>query len=373
MVKKAPRKPQPLAKRKRVVSKPARRQECRIMVLGIGGAGNRTVSRLNEKGLRGCECVAINTDLHDLNSVHAARKVLIGEGVTRGLSAGGNPRIGREAAEQSKVHIESLLESVDVAFVVAGLGGGTGSGAAPVVADIAHQRGAIVVGVVTTPLRTESERLETASRSLKELTSVCDTIVLMDNNKFGDSTLRVPAAEAFSLADSAMVNLIEGIVESISLPNLVNLNLADFRNIVGKGGLGIVGVGKSGAPSQNRAEEAVRNALGSPLFDVDYAEAKGALIHVTGGPSMTVEEAKHVEQIVSNMIGHDARVGWGANIDPSFEDGLEVTIVMTGMRSPRLLSGLGNMLSELYDVESSFPSHEKPLQIDLGLDQIETL
>ena len=373
MVKRAPRKPQSHVKRKRAVSKPTRRQECRIMVLGIGGAGNKTVSRLNEKGLKGCECVAINTDLHDLSSVNTPRKVLIGEGVTRGLSAEGNPRVGREAAEQSRVHIGSLLEDVDVVFVVAGLGGGTGSGAAPVVASIARQKGAIVVGLVTTPLKMENERVETATRSLKELTSVCDTIVLMDNNKFIGMESGSPAAEAFSLADTAMANLIEGIVESILLPNLVNLNLADFRNIVGKGGLGIVGVGKSGAPSQNRAEEAVRNALGSPLFDADYAEAKGALIHVTGGPSMTVEEARHVEQIVSNMIGHDARVGWGANIDPSIEDGLEVTIVMTGMRSPRLLSGLGNMLSELYDVESSFPSHEKPLQIDLGLDQIETL
>lgn len=373
MVKKVPRKPQPLAKRKRAVSKSTRRKECRIMVLGIGGAGNRTVSRLNEKGLKGCECVAINTDLHDLSSAQTSRKVLIGESVTRGLSAEGNPRIGREAAEQSKVYIESLLEGVDVAFVVAGLGGGTGSGAAPVVANVAHKKGAIVVGVVTTPLEAESDRVETASRSLRELTSVCDTIVLMDSNKFMDLAPGLPAAEVFNLADNATVDLIEGIVESVSLPNLVNLDLADFRSIVGKGGLGIVGVGKSGSLSLNRAEEAVHNALGSPLFDADYAEAKGALIHVTGGPSMTVEEAKHVEQIVSNMIGHDARVGWGANIDPGLEDGLEVTIVMTGMRSPRLLSGLGSMLSELYDVESSFPSSEKPLQIDLGLDQIETL
>jgi len=343
------------------------------MVLGIGGAGNRMVSRLAEKDLKGPECVAINTDLRDLNSVHAARKVLIGEGVTRGLSTEGNPQVGRAAAEQSRVHIESLLENVDVAFVAAGLGGGTGSGATPVVASIARQKGVVVVGVVTTPLKTESDRIETATRSFNEITRVCDTIILIDNNKFIELEPRLPMAEAFSLADQTMANLIEGIVESISLPNLVNLNLADFRNIVGKGGLGMVGIGQSAAPAPNRAEEAVRSALGSPLFDADFAEAKGALIHVSGGPGMTVEEAGRVGQVVSDMIGHDARVGWGANVDPSIKDGLKVTIVMTGMRAPRLLGGLESTASALIDIESSFSSREKPLQINLGLDQIETL
>lgn len=373
MVKSAPRNPQSHARRKRAAAKSTSVHECRIKVLGIGCAGNLTVGRLSEKGLKGSECVAINTDLHDLDLVRNSKKVLIGEDVTRGLSAQGNPRIGRDAAEHSKVNLESLLEDTDVAFVVAGLGGGTGSGAAPLIADIARRKGAVVVGVVTTPMRTESHRTEIATRSLKELTSVCDTIVLIDSNKFIELTPRLPVAEAFSLADKTMANVIEGIVESISMPSLVSLNWADFRNVVGNGGLGTVGVGRSGAPSQNRAEDAVRNALSNPSFDADFAGAKGALIHVAGGPSMTFEEAKHVEQIVSNMMGHDARVGWGANVDPSIEDGLEVTIVMTGVRSPRLLSGLGNMLSELYDVESSFPSHEKPLQIDLGLDQIETI
>jgi cell division protein FtsZ len=219
----------------------------------------------------------------------------------------------------------------------------------------------------------ESDRIETATRSLNEMTSVCDTIILIDNNKFIELEPRLPMAEAFSLADQTMAGLIEGIVESISLPNLVNLNLADFRNIVGKGGLGMVGIGQSAAPAPDRAEEAVRSALGSPLFDADFAEAKGALIHVSGGPSMTVEEAGRVGQVVSDMIGHEARVGWGANVDPSIKDGLKVTIVMTGMRAPRLLSGLESTASALIDIESSFSSREKPLQIDLGLDQIETL
>lgn len=373
MVKSAPRKPQSHTRRRRVTAKLASVHGCRIKVLGIGRAGNRTVGRLSDKGLKGSECVAINTDLHDLDLVHTSRKVLIGESVTCGLSAQGNPRIGREAAEDSKANIESVLEDVDVAFVVAGLGGGTGSGAAPLIADIARRKGAVVVGIVTTPMRTESNRIEIAAQSLKELTSVCDTIVLIDINKFIELMPNLPTTEAFSLADKTMANVIEGIVESISMPNLASLDWADFRNIVGMGGLGTVGVGRSGALSQNRAEEAVHNALSSPFFDADFAGAKGALVHVTGGPNMTFEEAKHVEQIVSNMMGHDARVGWGANIDPRIEDNLEVTIVMTGVRSPRLLSGMGNMLSELYDVESSFSSHEKPLQLDLGLDQIETI
>jgi len=343
---------------------------CRIMVLGIGGAGNNTISKLMENGLTEAECVAINTDLRDLNSINATRKVLIGEKITRGLNAGGNPEIGRAAAEESKPYIENLLENVDVAFITVGLGGGTGTGAAPIVAEIARRKGTVVVGVVTTPFRTEKRRIAYAARALNEMRRVCDTVVVIDNNKLMDLTPQLSTAEAFNVADQVVANMIRGIVETLSSPSLINLDFADFKTIVKRGGIAVVGVGESDAP--NRAEEAVRNALRKPLFDVDYAGATGALVHVCGDPNMTIEEANRVGEIVTEMIGDRASVVWGARVNPRTEGLLKVMVVMTGVHSPYKLSWFGNMGPKLYDIESAFSEPEKSLPIDLGLDQLES-
>jgi len=342
---------------------------CRIMVLGIGGAGNNTISKLMENGLTRAECVAINTDLRDLNSTSATRKVLIGENVTRGLSAGGNPEIGRAALEESRLSIENLLENVDVVFISVGLGGGTGTGAAPRVAEIARRKGAIVVGVVTTPFRKEKSRIKHAARALNEMRRVCDTVVVIDSNKLGGLAPQLSMTEAFKTIDYVVANIINGIVETLTAPSLINLDFAVFKTIVKNGGIAVVGVGESDSP--NRAEEAVRNALRTPFLNVDFAGAKGALIQVCGDPNMTVEEANRVGEIVTDMIGHNALVSWGARVNPHTEGALRVTLVMTGMHSPYNLSKLGNMMPKLYDIESSFSEPEKSLPIDLGLDQIE--
>jgi len=343
--------------------------KCRIMVLGIGGAGNNTISRLMENGVTGAEFVAVNTDLHDLNSINATRKVLIGENVTRGLSAGGNPGIGRAAVEESKLHIENLLENVDVVFIVAGLGGGTGTGAAPIVADIARRKGAVVVGVVTTPFRTEKGRIEHAARALNYMKRACDTVVVIDNNKLLELVPVLPVTEAFKVANQFLADLIKGMVETLSSPSLINLDFADFKTIVKKGGVAVVGVGESDAP--NRAEEAVRSAFRMPLLDVDYAGAKGALIHVCGDSNMTVEEANMVGKMVTEMMGENASVCWSARVNSGTEGVLKVTLVMTGVSSPYILGGFGNIMPKLYDIESSFAEPDKSLPIDLGLDQIE--
>jgi len=342
---------------------------CRIMVLGIGGAGNNTVSRLMENDVEGAEFVAVNTDLRDLNSISATRKILIGENVTRGLSACGRPEIGRAAIVESKAHIENLLENVDVVFIVAGLGGGTGTGAAPVVADIARRKGAVVVGVVTTPFRTEKSRVAHAAQALNELRRACDTVAVVDSNKLLESIPQLPTTEAFKLADQVLANTIKGIVETVSSPSLINLDFADFKTIVKNGGVAVVGLGESDSP--NRAEEAVRNALRTPLLSVDYAGAKGALIHVSGDSNMTVEEANRVGEIVTEILGENASVIWGARVNPRAEGMLKVTLVMTGVPSPHVIGGLGNFMPKLYDIESSFFEPEKSLSIDLGLDQIE--
>ncbi|MCD6446258.1 cell division protein FtsZ [Candidatus Bathyarchaeota archaeon] len=341
---------------------------CRIMVVGVGGAGNNTVTRLMETGVVGAECVAINTDALHLNVSKAHKKILIGKNLTKGLGVGGNPKLGRAAIEESRKQIEDLFTGVDIAFITAGLGGGTGTGAAPVVAEIARRKGAVTVGVVTTPFRIEKGRIEYAALALTEMRRYCDTVVVIDNNKLLRLVPHLPINEAFRVGDQVLVNMIKGISETISAPSLINLDFADFKTIVKRGGVAIVGVGESDAP--NRAEEAVRNALRSPLLDVDYMGAKGALIHVSGDEQMTIEEANRVGEIVTEMMDDDALVIWGARVNPELNGSLKVTLVMTGVNSPHLLSGFGTIAPQLFNLEP-YAEPEKPLDVKLGLYQLE--
>ncbi|MEM3627537.1 MAG: cell division protein FtsZ [Candidatus Bathyarchaeia archaeon] len=341
---------------------------CRIVVLGIGGAGNNTVTRLMEMGMDGAECIAVNTDASHLSVSKAHRKILIGEKLTRGLGVGGDPKLGRAAIEESRKHIEDLLSGADIVFITAGLGGGTGTGAAPVVAEIARRKGAVTVGVVTTPFRIERGRIECAAAALTELRRHCDTVVVIDNNKLMQLVPHLPINEAFRVADQVLANMIKGIVETISTPSLVNVDLADFKTIVRRGGIAVVGIGESDAP--NRAEDAVRNALRNPLLDVDYFGATGALIHVTGDCQMTIEEANRVGEIVTEMMDDNALVIWGARVNPQQEGKLKVTVVMTGINSPHILSGLGTIAPQLFNLEP-YAEPEKPLNIELNLYQME--
>jgi len=341
---------------------------CRIMVIGVGGAGNNTISRLMESGIQGAECVAINTDMQHLSVTHAHQKILIGEKVTRGLGAGGDPKVGREAIEESRPIVENLLTDVDIAFITAGLGGGTGTGAAPVVAEIARENGAIVVGVVTTPFRIEKGRIAYAAQGLTAMRRECDTVIVVDNNKLMELVPQLPINEAFKVGDRVLANMVKGISETISMPSLINLDFADFRTIIKRGGVAIVGVGESDAP--NRAEESVKNALRMPLLDVDYSGATGALIHIAGDSQMSIEEANRVGEIVTEMMNNDAMVIWGARVNPRLSGVLRVTLVMTGVKSPYLLSGFGSIAPNLYDLDHH-GEPEKPLNIDLGLYQLE--
>ncbi len=341
---------------------------CRIVVLGVGGAGNNTVTRLMEMSATGAECIALNTDALHLNASRAHQKILIGEKLTKGLGVGGDPRLGRASIEESRRRIENLLTDVDIAFITAGLGGGTGTGAAPVIAEIARQKGAITVGVVTTPFRIEKGRIEYASNALTEMRRQCDTVVVIDNNKLMQLVPQLPINEAFRVADQVLANMIKGIAETVSAPSLINLDFADFKTIVRRGGVAVIGVGESDAP--NRAEEAVRNALRSPLLDVDYAGARGALIHVSGDGQMTIEEANRVGEIVTEMMDDDALVIWGARVNPELAGMLKVTLVMTGVNSPQVLSGFGSIAPQLFNLEP-YTEPEKHLNIELNLFQME--
>jgi len=340
---------------------------CRIMVLGVGGAGNNTVSRLMESGNVSAECVAINTDMQHLTITHAKQKILIGEKLTRGLGSGGDPEVGRGAIEESAEQVAKVLESVDIAFVTAGMGGGTGTGASPIVARLAREKGAIVVGVVTMPFKIEKGRIAYAIKGLTEMRRECDTVIIIDNNKLMRLVPQLPINEAFRVGDGVLANMIGGITETISSPSLINLDFADFRTIVKKGGVAVAGVGESDAP--NRAEEAVQRALSMPLLDIDYTGAKGALIHVSGDEQMTIDEANRVGEIITQMMSDDALVIWGARVSPSLAGMLRVTLVMTGVRSRYLLSGYGSVVPEIYDLDSS-EEGVKPLSTDFGLYQL---
>ena len=265
---------------------------------------------------------------------------------------------------ESAKQIEKLLEGVDIAFITAGLGGGTGTGASPIIAKIAREKGAIVVGVVTMPFKIEKGRIAYAIKGLTEMRRECDTVIVIDNNKLMRMVPQLPINEAFKVGDSVLANMISGITEIIAAPSLINLDFADFRTIIKKGGVAVAGVGESSAP--NRAEDAVQKALRMPLLDVDYVGAKGALIHVAGDEKMTIDEANRVGEIVSQMMSDDALVIWGARVNPELSGALKVTLVLTGVRSQYLLSGYGSATPEIYELDSDEETG-KTVNLDLNL------
>jgi cell division protein FtsZ len=325
----------------------------KIMVAGIGGGGNNTINRLVQIGIQGAECVAINTDQQHLDHVNAHRKLLIGKTITRGLGTGGFPELGAAAAEESRQDLINLLRDVDLLFIAAGLGGGTGTGAAPVIAEIAKQNGAIVVSTVTTPFTIEGSRVDKAHRGLQRLRRYADTVIVIDNNKLLEIARELPIDEAFSVADEILAGMVKGITETISLPSLINLDFADVRSVLAGGGVALVGLGEA-APSEtldyDRISEAVRNALHSPLLgDLSIKGATGALIHIIGGPDLSLEESTRVAEIVTRQMRHDARIIWGARIIPEFAGFVRVLLIVTGLEgNSAVLPGFrGNI--EIFD------------------------
>jgi len=309
--------------------------QARIVVVGCGGAGNNTIKRLMTIGIQGAECVAINTDKQHLAVTTAHRKLLIGERITRGLGAGGYPHVGQAAAEESAHQITELLRDADLVFIAAGLGGGTGTGSAPVVAEIAKNNDAIVVGVVTMPFKLERTRIDKANAGLARLQENADTVVVIDNQKLMELVPDLPLEEAFGVADEVLAGMVKGITETITMPSLINLDYADVRTIICNGGVALVGLGE--ASGENRAESAIRNALTSPLLEVQWNGATGALIHITGGPDMSLAEANNVGELVSEKMSANANVIWGARVDPRLSGVLRVMLILTGVKSPQLL------------------------------------
>ncbi len=309
--------------------------EANIVVVGAGGAGNNMVSWLHKKGINGAKVYAVNTDLQHLQISEADAKVLIGRELTRGLGCGGFPTRGQEAAKESMHELKQLMKDADMVFICAGMGGGTGTGAAPVTAAIAREAGAIVIGAVTMPFNIERARVDKAEFGLQQLREVCDTVIVIDNNRLVNIAGNLPIQQAFAVANELISTMIKGIVETIAIPSLVNLDYADVRAIMANGDVSVIGIGES--DTESRVEEATRRALTNPLLDVSYEGATGALIHISGGEDLTLEEVNKIGEIITESLDPEANVILGARIDPRMAGRVRVMTIITGVNSPYVL------------------------------------
>ena len=322
----------------------ANMNQAKIRVIGVGGAGNNVVSWLYKKGIKGAEIIATNTDFQHLDVSGADRKFLIGKDCTRGLGCGGYPTKGTEAAQESLIQIKDCLKGSDMVFICAGMGGGTGTGAAPVVAQVAKDTGAIVIGTVTMPFNIERARCDKAEFGLQQLRQVTDTVIVIDNNRLVQIAGNLPIQQAFAVANELISTMIKGIVETIAIPSLVNLDYADVKAIMSNGGVAAIGVGSS--DTNNRVDEAVKGALSNPLLDIKYDGATGALIHITGGPDMTLDEVSRIGELVTESLDDDANVIWGARVSDDMKGKLTVMTIITGVNSPWILGKIDQHKSQ---------------------------
>ncbi|AJF63161.1 MAG: Cell division protein FtsZ [archaeon GW2011_AR20] len=333
--------------------------QANIKVIGVGGAGNNMVSWLYRKGIQGAEIVACNTDKQHLDISESDHKVLLGPDLTRGLGCGGFPQKGAEAAKETMHELKQVLQGADMIFICAGMGGGTGTGAAPVVAKMAKEMDAIVIGTVTMPLDIEKARVDKAEFGLQQLRQVTDTVIVIDNNRLVQIAGNLPLKQAFAVANELVSTMIKGIVETIAVPSLVNLDYADVKAIMQGGGVSVIGIGES--DTEHRVDEAVKRALSNPLLDVTYEGATGALIHITGGEDLTLDEVNRVGEIVTQALDPDSQVIWGARVNEEMNNRLRVMTIITGVNSPYVLG----------KVDHSRPSPElRRMSNELGIEMV---
>lgn len=304
-----------------------------IKVIGVGGAGGNAVNRMVEAGIKGVQFIAANTDVQALESSNAETKIQLGPKLTRGLGAGSNPEVGQKAAQESEEAIKEALEGADMIFVTAGMGGGTGTGAAPIVANIAKESGALTVGVVTRPFAFEgSKRSRFAADGITELKKDVDTLVLISNIKLLEIVdKKTPMNEAFSIADDVLRQGVQSISDLITSPGFVNLDFADVKTVMSDQGSALMGIGQ--ANGENRISEATKKAISSPLLEVSIDGAKQVLLNITGGPDLSLFEAQDAAQIVSEQATSDVNIIFGTSIDDTLGDQVKVTVIATGVES----------------------------------------
>ncbi|MBW2974879.1 cell division protein FtsZ [Candidatus Woesearchaeota archaeon] len=335
-------------------------QKATIKVIGAGGGGNNTINRISEVGIKGSESIAVNTDAQDLLYTTADKKILIGREITRGMGAGSNPKLGEEAAHEQEQEIKKALEHSDMVFITCGLGGGTGTGSAPVIAEIAKKIGALTVGIVTLPFAMEGHRrYENAVAGLEKMEQVLDTLIVIPNDKLLELAPDLPLHTAFKVADEILTNAVKGIAELVTSAGLVNLDFADIRAVMKGGGVALIGVGES--DSENRAVEAVEKAINNPLLDADIAGANGALINVSGGEDMTLDEARKVVEAVSEQLNNDAKIIWGAQIYKDLKKTIRTMLIVTGVKSSQIFGGDVTLTNK----------KKKEIEKELGIDFVD--
>ena len=322
-----------------------------IKVIGVGGAGNNAVNRMIEAGIKGVDFIAVNTDRQALQTSKANTKIQIGEKITRGLGAGANPDIGAQSAEESKSEVAEVLRGADMVFVTAGMGGGTGTGAAPVVASTAKEMGILTIGVVTKPFTFEGKkRLSQAERGIESLKGKVDTLVVIPNDKLLQSIDRKTSIiEAFKMADDVLRQGVQGISDLIAIPGLVNLDFADVKTIMLNQGMAHMGVGK--ASGENRAEDAAKEAIQSPLLETSIEGAKGVIINITGGEDLGLHEVNTAAELVQRSVDPEANIIFGTVTDPSMSDEIQITVIATGFEKNEPISSIGvdNLVSKTWE------------------------
>jgi cell division protein FtsZ len=312
-----------------------REQFATIKVVGVGGGGNNAVSRMISAGLQGIDFITINTDAQALRLSQAEQKIQIGVKLTKGLGAGANPEIGKKAAEESREDLTKTLKGADMVFVTAGMGGGTGTGATPVVAEVAKEIGALTVGVVTRPFTFEGrKRAEQAEIGINELRGKVDTLIIIPNDRLLQvADKQTPVIEAFRIADDVLRQGVQGISDLIAVPGLINLDFADVKTIMLNTGSALMGIGR--ASGEKRAAEAAKIAISSPLLETSIEGAKGVLLNITGGANLGLFEVNEAAEIIASAADPDANIIFGAVIDTSLQDEIRVTVIATGFEHYR--------------------------------------
>jgi cell division protein FtsZ len=306
-----------------------------IKVVGVGGGGNNAVNRMVESNVRGVEFIAVNTDKQALNSSKAETKLQIGEKLTKGLGAGANPEIGMKAAEESRNEVAEIIKNADMIFITAGMGGGTGTGATPIVAEVAKELGILTVGVVTKPFTFEGRRrMIHAEKGIEELKNRVDTLVTIPNDRLLQvAEKKTTMVEAFMMADEVLKQGIQGISDLIAVPALINLDFADVKTIMLNQGIAHMGIGK--ASGDNRATEAARQAIQSPLLETSIEGAKAVLLNITGGSDLGLFEVNEAADLIRQSVDQDANIIFGAGIDESLNDEIKITVIATGFDKSR--------------------------------------
>lgn len=302
----------------------------KVLVVGCGGAGGNSVNRLHRMGIHGARTVVVNTDAVHLDSIQADRKVLIGGGVTRGMGAGGKPDVGERCAELAEQDLRNQVGDADLTFITVGLGGGTGTGAAPFIAELAQAAGSVVITLATTPFKAERGRMNNARAGIQRLRDCSDSLIVLDNNRLLDLVPNLPVEQAFAVMDHLISEVIKGITESITLPSLINLDFSDVRTILQTGGTSTVFYGEN---AEADPEQVVSDTLENPLLEVDYHGANGALIHISAGPGLRLRTAHQVVEGLTAEMRPDANVIFGVRVDRKYEGILRVLAIMTGVRS----------------------------------------